>query len=100
MYLASMAIIGGARTVDGVTKAVKAGFAPLMKVCAFSPSFCRGNLDLRFVGDLHQLASSANIRAEVPSIRGKAIDLVRCMISYGTTSSGYHSSIWWALLLE
>lgn len=39
MYLASMAIIGGARTVDGVTKAVKAGFAPLMKVCSFFQYF-------------------------------------------------------------
>lgn len=43
VYLASMAIIGGARTVSGVTKAVKAGFAPLMKVC-LSPSACRGTL--------------------------------------------------------
>jgi len=38
VYLASMAIIGGARTVDGVTKVVKAGFAPFMKVtCISSP---------------------------------------------------------------
>jgi len=38
VYLASMAIIGGARTVNGVTKTVKAGFAPLMKVtCISSP---------------------------------------------------------------
>ena len=75
MYLASMAIIGGARTVDGVMKVVKAGFAPLMKVCFFSPSFCSGNLDFRFVGDLHQLASGPNVCAEVPSIGGKAIEI-------------------------
>jgi hypothetical protein len=44
VYLASMAVIGGARTVGGVTKVIKAGFAPLMKVCFFSPSSCRGTL--------------------------------------------------------
>ena len=37
--------------------------------------FLQRDLDFRFVGDLHQLASSANICAEVPSIGGEAIEI-------------------------
>lgn len=74
MYLVSMAIIGGARTVSGVMKVVKAGFMPLMKVCFLSVSPCGGILTFDYLGDLHQLASNANICTEVPPTGGRLIE--------------------------
>ena len=76
-----MAIIGGARTVGGVTKVVRNGFMPLMKVCASFPWSDIGSL-LRLVGDLYQLAAGASICAELPSTGGTSINLgISCCVS-------------------
>ena len=80
VYLASMAVINGAKSLDEIIKTVKAGFFSVLRVCDQTTCTCVWGLKLVLADFLGRIPHFNGNRSEISSRRGTTLE---CSLELG-----------------